>query len=62
MRFKRPGLFTRGRLGTVAIYTGVAYAYLHLLWRWFDFEIEFLDEEEIEEPLYKSSHEIMIKI
>jgi hypothetical protein len=49
VRFKKPGLFTMRRLATVGIYIGVTYGYLRFMWRHMDIEIEFLDEDEVEQ-------------
>ena len=49
VRFKKPGLFTMRRLATVGIYVGVTYGYLRFMWRQMDIEIEFLDEDEVEQ-------------
>ena len=49
VRFQKPNLFTSRRIFTWAIYSGVAYGYLHYLWKQMDVEIEFIDEEEAAE-------------
>ncbi|KAK5124232.1 hypothetical protein LTR85_001935 [Meristemomyces frigidus] len=46
VRFKRPSFFTWRRLATTAIYGGVVYAYMNVVARYLDVEIEILEDDE----------------
>ena len=49
VRFKKPGFFSLRRLVTIGLYTGIVYGYSKLLWRYMDIDVEFLDDEDLEE-------------
>ena len=47
VRFKKPPFLTWRRAATIALYSGVTYAYINLLFRYLDVEIEILDDDQI---------------
>lgn len=48
VRFKKPGLTLR-RVATIGLYVGAIYAYINIIGRYLDIEVEILDDEDIEE-------------
>lgn len=48
VRFKRPGLTLR-RIATIGLYVAATYAYINIIGRYLDVEIEVLDDEDMEE-------------